>query len=280
MNEFFLKPSQSTTIFGRVELSEALPPLAKAGYKIVELSRNSSKRAEHKPMLDDLGMAVWAVHGTLDLLAGMGDAPARRKALADELRAMADVAVYAPCPYIIHHLCRNTDPDGPDNWRQVVGPLHDQAKALGFVLSLETVPAKPAAAGGFPYVCKSAESAEFVRSFRSAHLGICIDMNHVNLYEDFAAVGANSAGLIRTVHVSDNHGTKEEHLVPGDGIINWENALAAIYKSGYRGPINMELHVPPAHETLVRARIWAEKLAEKLAPVFSEPSAAKGKSSA
>lgn len=118
--------------------------------------------------------------------------------------------------------------------------------------------------GGFPYVCKSAEIAEFARSFQSEHLARCIDMNHVNLYEEFAAVSANSTGLIRTVHVSDNHGIEEEHLPPGEGVIDWFAALKVIYATGYAGPINMELHVPPSHELFVRTRKWATDMAERL----------------
>lgn len=259
----YLQPCQSTTIFGRVELSEALGPLAAAGYEYIELSRNSSRRAECKPMADDLGLNVWAVHGTLDLAAGMGNAAERQAAVEAELRAMDEVAVYAPCPYIAHYMCRNTEPEGADQWKEVVARLHERAAGLGFVLSLEQVPAKPAGVG-LPYLCKSAEVAAFVRSFAPEYLGICMDLNHVNLHEEIGAAAGNSAGLIRTIHVSDNHGLEEEHLAPGDGVIEWAAALGAVYGAGYEGPVNMELHVPPCHELFVRTREWAERMAEGL----------------
>ena len=262
-----MQPSQSTTIFGRVDLSEALEPLARAGYRHIELSRKSWRRAENKPMADDLGLRVWAVHGTLDLIAGIGTSAERQEAVDDELRAMDDVAVYAPCPYIVHHFCRNTDPDGVDDWKLLVEPLHERAKSLGFVLALEQLPVGSA----FPYVCKSAAVAEFVRSFDSEHVGLCVDFNHVNLVEDFTTVARNSAGIIRTIHISDNHGIREEHLPPGEGIIAWPEALSAIYDAGYEGPLNMELHVPPTHELLVSTREWAERMADELASRVSIP---------
>ena len=244
-----MQPSQSTTIFGFVELSEAVQILARAGYRCVELSHKTAKRAEQKSVADDLGVRVWSLHGTLDLLAGMG------------------MAVYAPCPYVIHYYCRNTEPDGVDNWRCVVEPLHERAKSLGFVLCLEMIRVRPSK---FPYLCKSREVAEFVRSFGSRHLGLCIDVNHVNVYEPIPNVVANSAGLIRTVHLSDNHGGAEgplsrpRHLPPGDGVINWPEALSALYGAGYEGPLNMELHVEPSNDILVRTRRWAEAIRDDM----------------
>ena len=267
MNDFLMQPSQSTTIFGFVELSEAVQILARAGYRCVELSHKTAKRAEQKSVADDLGVRVWSLHGTLDLLAGMGTATERQTAVENEIRAMEDVAVYAPCPYVIHYYCRNTEPDGVDNWRCVVEPLHERAKSLGFVLCLEMIRVRPSK---FPYLCKSREVAEFVRSFGSRHLGLCIDVNHVNVYEPIPNVVANSAGLIRTVHLSDNHGGAEgplsrpRHLPPGDGVINWHEALSALYGAGYEGPLNMELHVEPSDDILVRTRRWAETIRDDI----------------
>ena len=272
MNDLFMQPSQSTTVFGFVELAEAAGALARAGYRCAELSRKTSRRAEQKPVADDLGISVWSIHGTLDLLAGMGTAAKRRAAVEDEMRAMDDVAVYAPCPYVIHHYCRNTEPDGMANWREVVARLHEHAKALGLILCLEVIRVRP---GKFPYLCKSAEVADFVRGFASDHLGVCIDVNHVNVYEPIPLVAENSSGLIRSVHLSDNHGAAEgprarpRHIPPGDGIINWPEALTALYGNGYNGPLNMELHVEPTHEVLVRTREWAEAIKAEMADSLS-----------
>jgi len=269
--DVFMKPCQSTTIFGRVDLCAALPPLAKAGYRLIELSRKTSRRAEYKRMLDDLGMRVWAVHGTLGIVEDPASEQERRKRVEDELRAMEDVAAYAPCPYIVHYLCLDSEPRSMENWKRAVEALHERARSLGFVLALEAVPAKPREEGGLPYLWKSAEIARFVKSFRSDHLGICMDVNHVNLSESIPSAAANSVGLIRAIHVSDNHGIVEEHLPPGEGIIDWPSALAAIYRAGYEGPIAMELHVPPTHELFVRTYRWAVGMAEVVRQSLSAP---------
>jgi len=258
-----MQPSQSTTIFGAAGLAEAVQALVQAGYRCAELSRKTGRRAADKRIADDQGLRIWAIHGTLHLHAGAEDIAERRRAIRDEQDAMEELAVYAPCPYVVHYYCRNTDPDGPDVWKQTVEQLHETAKRLGFVLCVETLRARP---GSFPYVCGSAEVAAFVREFGSEHLGICLDVNHVNVYEPIPLAAARSAGLIRDVHLSDNHGVAEgplaqlRHLPPGDGVIDWPQTLHALYGAGYSGPLNMELHVEPSHDVLVRTRRWAETI--------------------
>ena len=256
-NDFFMQPCLSTTMFGKIELGETLKPIADAGYRLIELSRKSFHRSKYKPMADDLGLRVWSVHGTLHLPNVFGEEGDTQEYVEKELRAMDEVAVFAPCPYIVHYLCRNTEPGGREEWRGVVAQLHEHARAIGFVLCLETVPSKDYGSS-VPYLIKSDEAGELVRSFNSDHLAICVDLNHVNMWEDIAETTAACDGLIRNIHVSDNHGKCEEHLPPGEGIIEWPRTLRCLVEAGYRGPINLELPVEPTHEVLVRTREWAE----------------------
>ncbi|MCK5844391.1 MAG: sugar phosphate isomerase/epimerase, partial [Victivallales bacterium] len=88
------------------------------------------------------------------------------------------------------------------------------------------------------------EVAEFARSFNSPNISVCIDLNHSNLNEDLTQVSENCKGLISNIHVSDNHGEWEDHLPPGEGIINFPEVFKALRDNGYVGPCNIECHVP------------------------------------
>jgi sugar phosphate isomerase/epimerase len=46
---------------------------------------------------------------------------------------------------------------------------------------------------------------------------------------------------LTTTHVHDNHGKKDDHLVPFAGRINWDVALMTMQKVGYDGTYLMEL---------------------------------------
>ncbi len=72
-------------------------------------------------------------------------------------------------------------------------------------------------------------------------VGICLDLGHAHIQEDvLSAIRAASDRLIH-VHASDNHGVRDDHLVPGRGSIPWNGVFAALEESGFPGPFTVEL---------------------------------------
>jgi len=61
-----------------------------------------------------------------------------------------------------------------------------------------------------------------VEETASPRIGLCLDFGHagVNGYTPGQAYAA--AGSPKCLHVHDNHGSADEHLVPGCGSLNWE----------------------------------------------------------
>ena len=235
----------STTIFQTSEkqlctFEDGLDMCAEAGFNLIELSRKHDDISKKKAFIDSLGMRVWSVHGTIGGDAISADESKRRKTVDAELRRMEQAAVYAPCPYVIHYLNRSNDPEVGLMFRKSLEDLHPKAVELGLSLSVETVPHKPSNER-YP---DSLEVAEFARSFNSPNISVCIDLNHSNLNEDLTQVSENCKGLISNIHVSDNHGEWEDHLPPGEGIINFPEVFKALRDNGYVGPCNIECHVP------------------------------------
>ena len=261
-----MEPCLSTTIFGRVPLDQTLKPIAAAGFKLIELSRNSSERAKQKNQVEDLGLSVWAVHGTFDV---QETDERTQMALDNELRAMDALAIYAPCPYVVHYKDLDTDNNTLCAWQKSIKRLHENAAARDFVLAVEPTPAGREHITERGRVATGREVAEFVRAFHSDHLGVCLDLNHTNLVEKIPRAAADCKWVISNIHVSDNHGLCEEHLPPGDGIIEFPAAFKALVAAGYTGPINMEVHVRPTTEVLVQLRQWAETARQRCIPSAS-----------
>lgn len=44
-----------------------------------------------------------------------------------------------------------------------------------------------------------------------------------------------------TVHIHDNDKSDDQHLLPFDGTIDWNNVLAKLKENNYNGPITLEL---------------------------------------
>jgi hexosaminidase len=64
-----------------------------------------------------------------------------------------------------------------------------------------------------------------------ASLGFCYDSSHENLGgKPFYLLEKHNPRLL-TTHLSDNHGQADEHLIPGQGVINWPRVKEILDKS-------------------------------------------------
>ncbi|MEM3402075.1 MAG: sugar phosphate isomerase/epimerase [Candidatus Hadarchaeales archaeon] len=104
---------------------------------------------------------------------------------------------------------------------------------------------------GLPfYVCSSLEELGEIADEIDG-LGITLDIGHAYRREKSNGVDKPEekiAGLVKNlgkrivhVHLHDNHGERDEHLVPGDGEINFTPIVSALQQGGYRGAVVVEL---------------------------------------
>ena len=73
------------------------------------------------------------------------------------------------------------------------------------------------------------------------------------------------ADHIDYVHISDNRGTKMEHLFPGDGDINWELFLETLDRIRFKGFLGIdvggdETGIEDIEKSYHRAATWLEKI--------------------
>lgn len=87
------------------------------------------------------------------------------------------------------------------------------------------------------------ELAELVDAFGDPkHVGACYDFGHGNLGGPFHRRNLNIIGpRLRAVHVQDNHGMSDEHLLPFHGNIDWAEAMAGLADIGYDGDLTYEI---------------------------------------
>lgn len=73
------------------------------------------------------------------------------------------------------------------------------------------------------------------------HVGFCFDSGHYHAHFKDALDFKQFKDRIFAVHLHDNHGEKDEHLLPFDGNLDWEAVLRHLAECGYDGPIVLEL---------------------------------------
>lgn len=74
------------------------------------------------------------------------------------------------------------------------------------------------------------------------HVGVCYDFGHANLTGGFHRQNLNVLEhRLKAVHVQDNHGKTDEHLMPFYGTIDWRDAMAGLADIDYQGELTYEI---------------------------------------
>lgn len=91
------------------------------------------------------------------------------------------------------------------------------------------------------------EILEIVKKFDSENLGICLDTGHCNITSNIY----NYCGVVECLpeikdylyhlHIHDNSGMEDEHLLPFKGNINWQEFTSVLKEIEYKGVFMMEI---------------------------------------
>ncbi len=73
-----------------------------------------------------------------------------------------------------------------------------------------------------------ANLTQFIADTRLTNLRLCFDAGHAHLAGGVLPGFDTMRDLVVSAHIHDNHGEKDEHLVPYEGTIDWRAALAAL----------------------------------------------------
>ena len=76
------------------------------------------------------------------------------------------------------------------------------------------------------------------------NVGVVIDTGHRNLVGDPVEALRVVGRYLMTLHIHDNHGESDEHLLPGGGDIPWTGVIQALDDVAYNGVFMYELNRP------------------------------------
>jgi len=99
-------------------------------------------------------------------------------------------------------------------------------------------------------------------------IGTCLDTGHALLSGDLGRVVHKLSGHLKMVHINDNRGDWDAHLIPGEGTIDWPWLLSELRHRNFQGPLIIEMsggEQEPVDQILARARRGREYL-ERLLP--------------
>lgn len=210
---------------------------------------------------------AFSMHAPLytDHEMGRGGAPAvnvihpekaRRIDAMDEIKRALEVAEQIPFRFLILHLGEREDTWSPRALEfslTALEHLHAFANPLGVKLLVENLPGD---------VTQPANLVEILSTGHFRDIGVCLDVGHAKLGDGVAAAFAELQPLLRSSHLHDNHGQRDEHLWPGDGTIDWNDVYDGL-KTAPQAPAG----VLEIHYSLGETR---ESVAQKAAKAFEK----------
>lgn len=188
------------------------------------------------------GLRVISMHapfgGLLDLAA---PSPHHRATAIDGIVAAATVLHQFGGSILVVH------PSDLERHRHDVGPrladsaasinaLADRCRDLGVRVAVESP--LPHLIGGHPHEFTTILDA------LAPDIGVCLDTGHTALAGHWHGFVKAAGTRLIHVHAHDNHGYTDDHLAPGDGVIDWTDIRASLEGASYGGWIMAELHCP------------------------------------
>ena len=94
--------------------------------------------------------------------------------------------------------------------------------------------------------------------------GVCIDTGHVALGAGWDRFVEIAGHRLVHVHANDNRGVFDDHLVPGDGVVDWHRVRESLRSADFHGLVVLELACGgiPAAPEISRALQCARNLLE------------------
>jgi sugar phosphate isomerase/epimerase len=181
----------------------------------------------------------------------------RRLDAVDEVKRALEVAERIPCRYLIQHMGhgrQSADPRKLDAAFSSLEQLSIFAKARGVTIALENTPDELGAPASLQH---------FIADTHLHDLRLCFDTGHAHI-EEGVEVGIDAMReRFVTSHIHDNHGEKDEHLLPFEGTIDWEATLAALANAPQPVALVLELKEQAGGKpTLDQVRATFDKLEE------------------
>jgi sugar phosphate isomerase/epimerase len=115
-------------------------------------------------------------------------------------------------------------------------------------------------------LANTADAMRMVAQVGKPNLGVVLDTGHAHIaVESAQSALADMGDRLFHVHIDDNNGVRDQHLIPGDGNADLRSWVVALQAGGYTGYLSAELAWDYTLDPDVAARLTVARLKELLA---------------
>ena len=213
--------------------------------------RNDIDLKDIRDYADSIGMYFQSVHAPFHGVADMWRGGEKAEAALNELLTCVKEVARAGVKIMVCHAWIGFDYQDKPNQvgLETYKKLIDYAEELGVNIAFENT-----------------EGEEFLAALMETfknrkNVGFCLDTGHETCYNKNKDLLALYGDRLIATHINDNLGVKnldgkiiwtdDLHLLPFDGVKDWDNVAMRLNKCGYQGEMTFELNVtskPNRHE--------------------------------
>jgi len=225
--------------FGYREIAgaECLRLIRAAGFEGVLLWWDTIDGVDYRDMpalARRAGLFIENVHTNFDMIQHIWEDSAAGQALFEHyLQCVDDCAAYEIPAMVVHAHTRGVPLPadtrlGFERFRRIV----DRAERLGVNVAMENQRS----------AAQMALAARLLEGIDSPRFGFCLDSGHHNAREvpEVDMLGRFGHRLM-ALHLHDNIGKDDLHLLPFDGTVDWPAQMRKIAETGYAGPTTLEV---------------------------------------
>jgi len=185
----------------------------------------------HSPLYADY---EWGRSGGMPVNVASTDRAHRVDAM-DEIKRALEIAEQIPFRFLIQHIGVGDESFNEhklDAAMTSIEHLRAFAKPLGVRILLENIPNE---------LSTPERLVEFIHDSHMDDVGVCFDVGHAHMMGDVAQAFETLKAHIRSTHVHDNKKDKDSHLWPGQGSIDWKQAMELLHSAPNTPPLLMEI---------------------------------------
>jgi sugar phosphate isomerase/epimerase len=185
----------------------------------------------HSPLYSDY---EWGRAGAPPVNIASTDRASSIEAM-DEIKRALEIAEQIPFRFLVQHLGIPNEAFSDKKFEAAmtsVEHLRAFAKPLGVSILLENIPNE---------LSSPDRLVELIRSAHFDDVGVCFDVGHAHMMSSVSEGFEILRNYIRSTHVHDNDKNKDSHLWPGQGTINWKEAVELLRAAPQIPPLLLEI---------------------------------------
>jgi sugar phosphate isomerase/epimerase len=251
-----------------------LDGLARSGVQAIEIfaARQHLDYANRKAHVKEIaewfrgsGLPLNSVHSPLyaDYEWGRAGAPpvniassdrAGRVDAMDEVKRALEIAEQIPFRFLVQHLGTTNESFDEKKFEAAmtsIEHLRAFAKPLGVRILLENTPNE---------LSTPQRLVEMIQGAHFDDVGVCFDFGHAHMMSSVREAFEIVRKHVASTHVHDNRKDKDSHLWPGQGTIDWKEAMELLRSAPQTPPLLLELEADDKVNPLEKLGAAFEKL--------------------